>query len=96
LPQAAENHTTAMDAASPNLDIYAVYSHNSHYAKENPMQKFSPVNLLRDIKTVTMAAGREPVTITLHRKPRCVLMTCDAYQAMTRDRLIETNGAADA
>ena len=31
------------------------------------MKKFSTVELLRDIKTVTMAADRQPVAITQHR-----------------------------
>ncbi|MBB4000136.1 type II toxin-antitoxin system Phd/YefM family antitoxin [Aureimonas pseudogalii] len=46
------------------------------------MQKFSTVELLRDIKTVTMAADRQPVAITQHRKPRYVLMTYDDFAAM--------------
>ena len=46
------------------------------------MQKFTTVDLLRDIKTVTMAADRHPVTITQHRKPRYVLMTYDEFEAM--------------
>lgn len=46
------------------------------------MQKFSTVDLLRDIKTVTMAADRQPVAITQHRKPRYVLMTYDEFEAM--------------
>lgn len=50
------------------------------------MKHFSSVELLRDIKTVTMAADRQPVTITQHRKPRYVLMTYDEYQAITKAR----------
>jgi hypothetical protein len=46
------------------------------------MQKFTTVDLLRDIKTVTMAADRQPVAITQHRKPRYVLMTYDEFDAM--------------
>jgi len=46
------------------------------------MQKFSTVDLLRDIKTVTMAADRQPVAITQHRKARYVLMTYDDFEAM--------------
>ena len=46
------------------------------------MQKFSTVELLRDIKTVTMAADRQPVAITQHRKPRYVLMTYDDFEGM--------------
>ncbi|GEC33933.1 prevent-host-death protein [Sinorhizobium fredii USDA 205] len=46
------------------------------------MQKFSTVDLLRDIKTVTMAADRQPVAITQHRRPRYVLMTYDEFEAM--------------
>jgi hypothetical protein len=47
------------------------------------MQQFSCTDLLRGIKTVTMAADRQPVMITRHRKPSYVLMTYDEYQAMT-------------
>lgn len=46
------------------------------------MQKFTTVDLLRDFKTVTMAADRLPVAITQHRKPRYVLMTYDEFEAM--------------
>jgi hypothetical protein len=46
------------------------------------VQKFTTVDLLRDIKTVTMAADRQPVAITQHRKPRYVLMTYDEFEAM--------------
>lgn len=46
------------------------------------MQKFTTVDLLRDTKTVTMAADRHPVAITQHRKPRYVLMTYDEFEAM--------------
>lgn len=46
------------------------------------MEKFSTVELLRDIKTVTMAADRQPVAITQHRKPRYVLMTYDDFATM--------------
>jgi len=41
------------------------------------MEKFSTEELLRDFKTVTMAADRQPVAITQHRKARYVLMTYD-------------------
>jgi hypothetical protein len=53
--------------------------------KHNMMQ-FSCSDLLRVIKTVTMVAARQPVTITQHRKPRYVLLTYDEYQAMTEAR----------
>lgn len=46
------------------------------------MRQFSTVDLLRDIKTVTMAADRQPVAITQHRKPRYVLMTYDDYETL--------------
>lgn len=46
------------------------------------MQTFTTVELLRDTKTVTMAADRHPVAITQHRKPRYVLMTYDEFEAM--------------
>ena len=47
------------------------------------MRRFSTVELMRDIKTVTMAADRQPVAITQHRKPRYVLMTYDDFEKMT-------------
>lgn len=50
------------------------------------MQKFSTVDLLRDIKTVTMAADRQPVAITQHRKARYVLMTYDDFEVMQKSR----------
>lgn len=50
------------------------------------MQKFSTVDLLRDIKTVTMAADRQPVAITQHRRARYVLMTYDDFEAMQKAR----------
>ena len=40
------------------------------------------VQLLHDIKTVTMAADRQPVAITQHRKERYVLMTYDEFKAI--------------
>jgi hypothetical protein len=49
------------------------------------MQRFSTVDLLRDIKTVTMAADRQPVAITQHRKPRYVLMTYDDFETMKQN-----------
>jgi len=48
------------------------------------MRMFSTVDLLRDIKTVTMAADRQPVAITQHRKPRYVLMTYDDFANLSR------------
>jgi prevent-host-death family protein len=50
------------------------------------MRQFSIVDLLRGMKTVTMAADRQPVIITQHRQPRYVLMSYDEYQAMTEAR----------
>ncbi|MGE6743606.1 type II toxin-antitoxin system Phd/YefM family antitoxin [Allorhizobium pseudoryzae] len=61
------------------------------------MQKFTTVELLRDIKTVTMAADRQPVAITQHRKPRYVLMTYDEFEAMkTRGDPRRVYGANEA
>ena len=44
------------------------------------MRQFTTVDLLRDFKSVTMAADRQPVTITQHRKPRYVLMTYEDFE----------------
>lgn len=46
------------------------------------MRAFSTVELLRDLKTVTHAAARAPVTITQHRKPRFVLMAVEDYERL--------------
>ncbi|HEY1709886.1 MAG TPA: type II toxin-antitoxin system prevent-host-death family antitoxin [Rhizomicrobium sp.] len=46
------------------------------------MRSFSTVDLLRDLKTVTHAASRSPVTITQHRKPRFVLMAVEDYERL--------------
>jgi hypothetical protein len=46
------------------------------------MREFSTVELLRDLKTVTHAAAREPVAITQHRKQRFVLMTIEDFDRM--------------
>ena len=47
------------------------------------MQKFTTVELLRDLKTVTHAAAREPVAITQHRKPRFILMAIEDFERLT-------------
>jgi prevent-host-death family protein len=47
------------------------------------MRTFTTVELLRDLKTVTHAAAREPVAITQHRKPRFVLMAVEDYEQMS-------------
>src|ERR1700731_3749827 len=46
------------------------------------MRKFSTVELLRDLKTVTHAAARAPVAITQHRKPRFVLMPLEDFDRL--------------
>jgi len=50
------------------------------------MREFSTVDLLRDMKTVTHAAAREPVAITQHRKPRFVLMAIEDFDRLRRGR----------
>lgn len=46
------------------------------------MREFSTVELLRDLKTVTHAATREPVAITQHRKQRFVLMAIEDFEKL--------------
>jgi len=46
------------------------------------MREFTTVQLLRDLKTVTHAAARAPVTITQHRKPRFVLMAVEDFERL--------------
>ena len=48
------------------------------------MRRFTTVELLRDLKTVTIAASRAPVAITQHRKPRYVLMTVEDFDKLVR------------
>jgi PHD/YefM family antitoxin component YafN of YafNO toxin-antitoxin module len=52
------------------------------------MREFSTVDLLRDLKTVTHAAAREPVAITQHRKRRFVLMAIEDFQRL---KLVSTD-----
>ena len=47
------------------------------------MRSYTTVDLLRDLKSVTHAAAREPVTITQHRKPRFVLMAVEDYEQLS-------------
>ncbi len=46
------------------------------------MREFSTVELLRDLKTVTHAAAREPVAITQHRKQRFVLLAIEDFERL--------------
>jgi prevent-host-death family protein len=46
------------------------------------MRRFTTVELLRDLKTVTHAAAREPIAITQHRKPRFVLMAIEDFEKL--------------
>ncbi len=48
------------------------------------MRQFSTVDLLRDLKSVTHAATREPIAITQHRKPRFVLMAVEDYEKLLK------------
>jgi PHD/YefM family antitoxin component YafN of YafNO toxin-antitoxin module len=47
------------------------------------MKNFSTVDLLRDLKSVTHAATREPVAITQHRKVRFVLMAIEDFEHLS-------------
>ena len=46
------------------------------------MRSFSTVDVLRDFKSVTHAATREPVAITQHRKVRFVMMAIEDYEQL--------------
>jgi hypothetical protein len=46
------------------------------------MRNFSTVELLRDLKSVTHAAAREPVAITQHRKVRFVMMAIEDFERL--------------
>jgi prevent-host-death family protein len=48
------------------------------------MRSFTTVELARDIKEVTHAATREPVTITHHRRPRFVLMAVEDFERLSK------------
>jgi PHD/YefM family antitoxin component YafN of YafNO toxin-antitoxin module len=47
------------------------------------MQSFTTVDLLRNLKTVTHAAARQPVGITQHRQVRFVLMAIEDFEQLT-------------
>ena len=47
------------------------------------MRSFSTVDVLRDFKSVTHAAAREPVAITQHRKVRFVMMAVEDYEQLS-------------
>jgi prevent-host-death family protein len=44
------------------------------------MRKFTTADLNKQVGEVTDAAGKAPVVITRHRKPRFVLMSVEHYQ----------------
>ncbi len=46
------------------------------------MRQFSTGDLVRKVGDVTHAASQAPVAITQHRKPRFVMMSVEAYQAL--------------
>jgi PHD/YefM family antitoxin component YafN of YafNO toxin-antitoxin module len=47
------------------------------------MRSFTTVDLLRNLKTVTHAAAREPVGITQHRQVRFVLMAIEDFEQLS-------------
>jgi len=50
------------------------------------MKEFSSADLARNVATVTDAATRAPVAITVYRKPKFVLMSMEDYHALTGGR----------
>ena len=46
------------------------------------MQSFSMVQFVRNIRDVTLAASKAPVTLTQHRKSRYVLMSTMDYERL--------------
>jgi PHD/YefM family antitoxin component YafN of YafNO toxin-antitoxin module len=64
------------------LATQSKYSYMLTFQGKDPMRAFSTVDLLRDLKTVTHAAAREPVAITQHRKPRFVLMAIEDFERL--------------
>ncbi|HEY5105813.1 MAG TPA: hypothetical protein VII73_03455 [Caulobacteraceae bacterium] len=50
---------------------------------KSPLRTFSTVELLRDLKSVTHAAAREPVAISQHRKVRFVLMAVEDFEQLS-------------
>ena len=47
------------------------------------MQSFSMVQFVRNIRDVTLAASKAPVTLTQHRKGRYVLMSTADYERLS-------------
>jgi PHD/YefM family antitoxin component YafN of YafNO toxin-antitoxin module len=50
------------------------------------MRSFSTVDVLRDFKSVSHAAAREPVAITQHRKVRFVMMAVEDFEQLSAAR----------
>ena len=48
------------------------------------MREFTTVDLNKQVGEVTDAAGKEPVVITRHRRPKFVLMSFEHYERMTK------------
>lgn len=59
------------------------------------MRSFTTVDLLRNLKSVTHVAAREPVGITQHRQVRFVLMAVEDYDALAA-RANVADGMAEA
>ncbi len=51
------------------------------------MRSFTTVELLRDLKSVTHVAAKEPVAITQHRKVRFVMMAVEDFEQLSSARL---------
>jgi prevent-host-death family protein len=64
-------------------EISDIFVYFASHLEHTIMQKFTTVELLRDLKTVTHAATREPVAITQHRKPRFVLMAIEDFERLS-------------
>jgi hypothetical protein len=48
------------------------------------MRSFTTADLNKRVGSVTVAALREPVVITHHRKPRFILMSVESYQELAQ------------
>ena len=72
-----ESHGCGARQSSPFV-IYAYY-----VEMEPLMQSYSIVDLVRNIRDVTLAASKAPITLTQHRKARYVLMTKEDFEQLS-------------
>ncbi len=59
------------------------------------MKQFSTAELARKVGDVTHAASQAPVAITHHKKPRYVMMSIEAFEALNPRRAYRVDETPD-